>query len=253
MLRLRISSIFKYKLCFMRYLLVIVLIWLSTNIWAQEQQYEIDITEINENVYLYHSYSDYQGQKISANGLVVDAGDSVLMIDTPWGNDQTIQLLEWINAKLQKPVALVIITHAHADRIGGIEVIHERGIRTIGSKLTTVYALRWGYQPPLESFEKQHIINIGNFKAEAFYPGPGHTVDNSVVYIPAYNLLHGGCFVKSVEATSLGNIADADLDSWPASLQVVQERYPDIRTVIPGHGSIKPGAIENTLKLLTKK
>ncbi|ELR71238.1 beta-lactamase II [Fulvivirga imtechensis AK7] len=237
----------------MRYILMSLLVWLSANVSGQDGNYEIDIAKIGDNLYLYLSYSDYQGQKISANGLLVDAGDSVLMIDTPWGNDQTIQLLDWIDENLQKPLALVVITHAHEDRIGGIGVIHERNIRTIGSKLTAVYALRWGYQPPKETFEKEQIIKIGHHKIELFYPGPGHTVDNSVVYIPDYNLLHGGCFVKSAEAKSLGNIADADLGSWPASLQAVQNRYPDIKTVIPGHGSTNSGAIENTLKLLNKK
>lgn len=234
-----------------------VLFWVSmlssSMILSQDHAFQIDVNKIEDGIYLYRSWFDYQGQKASANGIIADAGDSVIIIDTPWDDDQTIQLLDWIERELKKPVALVVITHAHQDRIGGIDVIYERGLRSVGSHLTEAYAIRRGFKAPSEKFEKEINFTIGSLKAEVFYPGPGHTVDNTVVYLSPSGLLHGGCFLKSAEATSLGNIADADLDSWPESIKRLQERYPNAKTIIPGHGSYNPGAIENTIKLLTKK
>jgi metallo-beta-lactamase class B len=57
--------------------------------------------------------------------------------------------------------------------------------------------------------------------------------------------------VKAGDAKTLGNIAEADLIAWPASLAKVKNRYPSARLLVPGHGD--PGGwelVENTLKLL---
>ena len=86
---------------------------------------------------------------------------------------------------------------------------------------------------------------------EVFYPGPGHSVDNVVVYIPQQQLLFGGCFVKE---QSLGNLEDADIDRWPESAQHLLDRYQDARIVIPGHGPYSDTRLlQSTLELSKQK
>lgn len=237
----------------MRFLTFILIILAGARVMCQEKSYHIDVTKLDDGVYLYRSYGDYEGTTVSANGLVAEGTDSVVVMDTPWDNEQTIELLDWVERELKKPIAVFVITHAHADRIGGISVLNERGIPSIGSRLTHVYALKRGFEAPTSSFEKERVLKYNGLEVQVYYPGPGHTVDNSVVYLLPSNVLYGGCFLKSAGSTSLGNIADADLDSWPQSIENAQEKFPNPKMVIPGHGEYGPGAIENTLKLLGQR
>jgi len=71
-----------------------------------------------------------------------------------------------------------------------------------------------------------------------YYPGAGHTEDNIVVWLPKEKILFGGCLVKSLHAKHLGYTEDAVISEWPNSIQKIINRYPDIKLVVPGHGSI---------------
>jgi glyoxylase-like metal-dependent hydrolase (beta-lactamase superfamily II) len=71
---------------------------------------------------------------------------------------------------------------------------------------------------------------------EVFAPGAAHTPDNVVVWLPARGVLFGGCMIRPAGARSLGNLADADLATWPASALRVAERYAEARVVVPSHG-----------------
>jgi metallo-beta-lactamase class B len=73
---------------------------------------------------------------------------------------------------------------------------------------------------------------------ELFFPGAGHARDNIVVWHPSSGVLFGGCFVKAGNAEDLGNVADADTAAWPASLERVRARFPEVRIVVPGHGAL---------------
>src|SRR6185295_3616589 len=73
--------------------------------------------------------------------------------------------------------------------------------------------------------------------AEVFYPGPAHTRDNIVVWLPDSRVLFGGCAVRAA-TSGLGNVADADLTAYPASIRRVLERYPAAEVVVPGHGDV---------------
>ena len=57
--------------------------------------------------------------------------------------------------------------------------------------------------------------------------------------------------VKSISSVSLGNTRDADVESWPVTIERVLNRFGNARIVVPGHGS--HGGTEllaNTLRLL---
>jgi metallo-beta-lactamase class B len=201
-------------------------------------------------LYLVHSYGTWQGQKIEANGLLVASQGCVAMIDTAWGTLQTQEVLAWVKKELKAPVKFAVITHAHADRIGGIGVLRAAHIPTYGDELTPAEARRHGFPSPDHQFRKQIALSCGELTLDLFYPGPGHTRDNLTVYVRGSRVLYGGCFLKSAASTSLGNLEDADLKAWPKSLEALEQRFPDAEIVIPGHGGIDPGAIARTRKLL---
>lgn len=213
---------------------------------------KIEVIELTEGIYIYQSFGKYEGAEVSANGLIIESSNEVALIDTPWDNEQTIQLLDWIDREINKPISFTVITHAHMDRIGGIDVLESRDIPTISGHLTAKEAAKNGYTQPNITFQSDTLLTYGNASLEAYYPGPGHTIDNTVVYLNDHHILYGGCFIKSSSSTSLGNIEEASVTDWPNSLRKVTERYPERNLVIPGHGNWDPGAIENTGYLLSK-
>ena len=94
-------------------------------------------------------------------------------------------------------------------------------------------------------------LKLGDKEIICSYFGAGHTTDNIVVYIPSERILFAGCMCKELDSKGLGNIADADLNEWPKTIQKVLDRYQDAKIVIPGHG--QAGDIEllkHTLDLL---
>jgi hypothetical protein len=67
-------------------------------------------------------------------------------------------------------------------------------------------------------------------------------------------VLFGGCLIKLDTATTVGNVADADVTEWPRSVARVAARYPDATTIIPGHGAVSAhSALALTRTLITDK
>ncbi|EJR21436.1 beta-lactamase 2 [Bacillus thuringiensis serovar morrisoni str. 4AA1] len=156
-----------------------------------------------------------------------------------------------VEKKFQKRVTDFIITHAHADRIGGIKTLKERGIKAHSTALTAELAKKNGYEEPLGDLQTITSLKFGNTKVETFHPGKGRTEDNIVVWLPQYKILAGGCLVKSAEAKDLGNVADAYVNEWSTSIENVLKRYGNINSVVPGHGEVGDrGLLLHTLDLL---
>jgi hypothetical protein len=75
-----------------------------------------------------------------------------------------------------------------------------------------------------------------------------------VVYINEMQMLFGGCMVKSLESKNLGFTGDANLEAWPVSMKIVQEKYANAKVIIPHHsmwGDLS--LIQHTINLLSKK
>jgi metallo-beta-lactamase class B len=175
-----------------------------------------------------------------------------VLIDAVWNSDQAARLFDFAAVRLRHPIRDVIITHAHADRIGGAGEAQRRGAHVHALARTIAHARQRGQAVPDVTEPEQAPLTIGGVELELFYPGPGHTDDNLVVYLPATRILYGGCFLKSSTASDLGNIADADLVAWPASLRRVSEHVPKPAIVVPGHGPLGGDPMEHTAALLRR-
>lgn len=214
----------------------------------------IELTKLNDNVWVHTSYSDYQGSRTPSNGLVVITSKGLVLIDTPWNNSQTKELIQLTKDTFKKDFILGLITHAHADRIGGIDTLLENKVDVRSTGLTAIEAERNGFKKPQVRLDAESDIKAGNTAFETFYPGAGHSVDNITVWLPEYKILYGGCLIKSEDATDIGNTADADIKQWPVSVKKVLDKYPDAKIVVPGHGKWgTTNLIKHTLELLEKK
>ena len=175
------------------------------------------------------------------NGLIVRDGDALFLVDTAWGPDITLELLDWIDAELGLPVKAAVVTHFHDDSMGGTAVLEDRGIPVLGGPMTVALGSEAGLASPAPIPELMNgpVATIGPL--EVFYPGPAHSRDNVVVWIPRARALFGSCAVRSPTFPGRGNTADGDLRGWPQAMRRVGDRYPDAAIVVPGHGP--PGDI----------
>lgn len=189
-----------------------------------------------------------------ANGLVITTVDGALLIDTPWTEAQTARLLDWVEQDLGLPVVGVVATHFHQDRLGGLAVVHRRGITSYGNVKTAKLVDRGAFEAPQRLFRNHKTLRFGGRKIELFFPGAGHSPDNIVVWLPQEKILYGGCLLKSASSQGLGFLGNADLAHWPIAVRKVDRRYPQAILVVPGHQEPDGRkAIENTLRLLAQK
>jgi metallo-beta-lactamase class B len=214
----------------------------------------VELSKIEDSVWVHTSWRLVGQYDVPSNGLIVSTSAGLLLIDTPWDDTLTAKLLETTRQRFKQPVVLAVITHAHDDRIGGIRTLRKMGIKVVSLPLTCQKAKELGYPEPdlLQSADTTFVV--GDEELEMYYPGAGHTKDNLVVWLPRHEILFGGCLVKSESSTNIGNIADADLQEWPLSIQRVMDKFRMARTVIPGHGECGGfSLLQHTLSLLQAK
>jgi len=213
-----------------------ILLLLMTNM-ALGNNEKIEIKQIAKNIYQHISYKEVAPWgKVGATGLIVVNNHNAHIIDTPWTQEETETLISWLKLK-NLTLQSAVITHFHDDASGGIEALYNANIKTYATPLTN--KLLRAKQSRASSNEiTNSTFELVKDTIEIYYPGPGHTIDNIVVWLPQNKLLFGGCFLKSLKSKNLGNTQDAFLNDWATSIHNVINQYPQIKIVVPGHGKI---------------
>lgn len=202
------------------------------------------VARISENVWVHTSFQTLSnGQTFPANGLIVRHSDGLLLVDTAWGVAATEELLAWIQEHLDLPVTAALITHFHADSLGGAAALEAAGIPFFSSLRTIDLA-------PGASLPKPELLDglankgsVVEFRGiEVVYPGAAHSSDNVIVWVPGDKVLFGSCAVRSPTFPGRGNTADGSVSHWPLAMRSIRARYPDATIVVPGHGP--PGTID---------
>lgn len=221
---------------------------------SSAQKSRIKITPLSKNLYVFTTYINYKGALTDANGMYALTPNGVVVIDAPWDKADLQPFLDSIEVKHHQKVIIDIATHSHEDRAGGISFFKSKGIKTYASKMTDEI-LKASKKPQADfTFSKDTTFTLAGYKISTFYPGKGHTKDNLVVWFEKEKVLFGGCLVKSTEAKDLGFVGEADLTGWPKSIRKVQEKFPQAKTVVPGHqGWHANEGLNYTLKLLSKR
>jgi metallo-beta-lactamase class B len=225
--------------------------------FSQTRSFKITTSHLVDNIYVHTSYGLLSDGKnvFPANGLYIVSEAGIVLVDTPWDEDQTEQLVNMLQKKYQKKIIYCISTHFHADRTGGVNVLKRHGIKTFCSTLTKQLAKQSGDLQPEFTFSKDTIFRAGKLILQTYYPGEGHTKDNIVIWLPQSKVLFAGCIVKSLDADDIGNIKDGNLAQYPLSIVRIQEHFPDARYVVPGHQGWKGGTqmLTHTLLLVRQK
>ncbi|HET7315399.1 subclass B1 metallo-beta-lactamase [Salinisphaera sp.] len=212
------------------------------------------IRKLRPGVWIHISHHKFpSGARYPSNGLIVREGDSLLLVDPAWGAAATRVLLRRIEQEIGLPVRRAIITHFHDDRTDGLEVLEHAGVEVLATPLTQKLSTMDG--GPVSDGTLSGLntpgatIQVGT--VEVLYPGPAHSPDNLMVWLPEQRVLFGGCAVRAIDWKTLGNLEDADLASWPEAIRRAQAHYPNVKIVVPGHGDVGGREIlEHTLRLL---
>jgi len=214
---------------------------------------DLEVERISDNIWRHISYEYIESfGRSSANGLVVVAGDEAMLVDTPWRDEQTAALFEWVSEELSANITTVVVTHSHPDNLGGLGEAHRRGSHSVAYEKTVAFARDNGRVVPQLAVGPSYDLSFDTLELELRFYGAGHTADNVVVWIPQENVLFGGCLVRSATTQIMGYTEEADLERWPVTLRRVLQQYGSREPiVVPGHGP--PGGIElleHTLELL---
>lgn len=226
------------------------LIFLLTSAISWAQSTALRIEPAAKDCYVFITYHDYKGQRISANGLYVVTNAGVMMIDSPWDTTQFQPLLDSIWKRHHQHVVACIATHFHEDRTGGLAYYRQQGIRTYTTTKTDSLSKKRGMPRAEFLLKRDTVLKVGQYTFRTFFPGHGHAPDNIVVWVESQRLLYGGCLVKSVDDTTLGNLGDADVNAYAPTLRRVISTFPHPRVVITGHNQWRDvRSLEHTLKM----
>ena len=233
----------------MKYLLftVLGLFLKSCNTTVQNDEYKTEnlvIQKLTDHVYQHISFlqTDDYG-KVACNGIIVLNCPEVVVFDTPVGKAANEELIDWVQTNIDAEISMVIPTHFHRDCLDGLETFHHNGIKSVAHLRTINFAK--DHQLPLPQYGFENSLEIKNEESgkmiEVTFFGEGHTRDNVVAYVPGEEVLFGGCLIKS-NGAGKGNLEDANIKVWPETVDKIKEKYPTLKTVVPGHG--KPGGLE---------
>ena len=198
------------------------------------------------------------------NYVVYIGTSSVTVVGAGWSPDTAEMLAQEIRKVTDKPVNDVILPDHDPEYAGGSSYWKGIGANIISTELTEQVLKRdWAkavdftrkYFPtyprvplvlPTTIYKTDFTLENGDM--HGFYLGPSHNADDIFVYFPKEKVLYAGSILKE----RLGNLAFANLEEYPKTLQKLQQLHLNIDRIVSGHWSAVhgPELIDQYLKML---
>ena len=215
---------------------------------ADLQVKKTSFIKLSDNAYAYTAEGD-------PNSGVIVGDDAVMVIDTTATPLMAQELIRHIRSVTDLPIKYVTLTHYHAVRVlgasayfqeggeqiiasrGTYEMIVERGAQDMQSEIERFPRLFAGVESvpgltwPTMVFEKELTVFMGKLEVKIMHVGMGHTKGDTIVWIPSQKVLFSGDLVEYDAAAYTG---DAQLEEWPATLEVLRAMGAD--KLVPGRG-----------------
>lgn len=216
---------------------------------------DIQLIHLQDSIFVHVTWHHLDNfGRFPSNGLIVIKNGQALMIDTPMDNDKTERLTRYLKDSMSVDLAKLIIGHFHDDCMGGLGYLQSTGIESIANLTTIEKCKEIGLPVPTTPFTDSLTFDFNGEQMDCRFFGAGHSFDNITVWIPDKKILFGGCLIRSMDSKGLGNLSDAVVNDWDTTVEKVMKKYPEIKTVIPGHGDL--GGIEllsHTIELVDKE
>lgn len=201
---------------------------------------------------------------VGNSGFIVGAA-GVVVVDTGTSYRHGRRMLEAIARVTDKPVKLVIVTHAVQEFLFGNAAFAERGIPILAHRETTKlmkarceHCLQ-NLKPvlgeelegtrlvvPQREIDATTTIDAGGRRLKLIYLGWASTPGDLAVFDPDSGVLFAGGMVS---IGRIPDIRDCDFEGWQRALHRLEELKP--ARVVPGHGPVSgPGAVAVTAAYL---
>lgn len=175
--------------------------------------------------------------------------DGVFMIDDQFA-DSTVEIMELIAEKSDKPVEFLINTHHHGDHTGGnynmqahgativahenVRVRLEETIRSATEKSESLSV----QMLPVITFDNDMTFYYNNEEISVIHLKNAHTDGDAIVYFKNSNVLHtGDIFFKNkypyIDLTHGGTV-----EGYIAALDQILSMIDNETKIIPGHGEM---------------
>lgn len=231
----------------------IISLLFSGTIFGQHSESSLNISPLTGDFFVFTTYNYYKGNRVPANGMYLITNSGVILFDSPWDTTQFQPLLDSIKKRHNKTVVLCISTHFHEDRTGGLDYYRQQGIKTYTTRQTDELSKIRGMKRAEFLLDKDTVFKVGQYSFQTFYPGKGHAPDNIVIWFEKERVLYGGCLIKSVEDSTLGNLSDASINDYSTTIRNVQRKCRRPKYIIPGHNDwTSTKSLKHTLKMAQK-
>ncbi|MEV7279142.1 MBL fold metallo-hydrolase [Streptomyces sp. NPDC093111] len=203
-----------------------------------------ELTEVADGVL---AYVQPGGGWCVNNAGVLVSGEAVALIDTAATEARARRLRTHVVAAGRPAPFALINTHSHGDHTFGNFVFPEatvfahagtrREMADVGLHLTQLWPdVVWGdieLTLPQVTYEESMTLHVGELTAELLHPGPAHSINDSVVWVPERRVLFTGDIVMS------GITPFFPLGSVAGSLRTLDRlRAFGATTVVTGHGPV---------------